>query len=229
MIAFKRIFSLFSVVLLCVIASCGGGSKLTEHSLTEGVIEYKAEVVDPNHPMAGLAPSEATMKFKDDRLHVEMSTMGVFTTIFISDPSKKTLSQMVKFMDIKDACIQTEVDLKVENAQYELIFEETKETKKIAGYNCKKVKASYARDPSKSFDVYYTSDLGLDSINNVGPYKKINGMLMSYRLKKLGLEMVFTATSVKKEVIKEEEFEIPAFYRIVTQPEMEKLFMDIQN
>ena len=54
-------------------------------------------------------------------------------------------------------------------------------------------------------------------------------MLMSYRLKKLGLEMVFTATSVKKEVIKEEEFEIPAFYRIVTQPEMEKLFMDIQN
>jgi hypothetical protein len=54
-------------------------------------------------------------------------------------------------------------------------------------------------------------------------------MLMQYRLKKLGLEMCFTATSVKKEEIKEEDFEVPAFYKIVTRTEMEKLFEDIQK
>ena len=208
--------------------SCGG-SKKSENALTEGVIEYNAEVVDQSHPMAGLAPGSATVKFKDNRLQVEMSTMGIFNTIFISDPGKKTLTQMVKFMDIKNACIQTEADLVQENKDYELKLEEVKGTKKIAGYNCKKVKATYVNNPSESFDVYYTDELGLDSINNIGPYKQLKGMLMQYRLKKLGLEMCFTATAVKKEEIKDDVFEIPAFYKIVTRPEMEKLFEDIQK
>lgn len=204
-------------------------SKRAENALTEGVIEYNAEVVDQSHPMAGLAPGSATVKFKGNRLQVEMSTMGIFNTIFISDPGKKTLTQMVKFMDIKNACIQTEADLEQENKDYELKLEEVKETKKIAGYNCKKVKATYVNNPSESFDVYYTQDLGLDSINNIGPYKQLKGMLMQYRLKKLGLEMCFTATAVKAEEIKDDVFEVPAFYKIVTRPEMEKLFEDIQK
>lgn len=204
-------------------------SKKTENALTEGLIEYSAEVVDQSHPMAGLAPSSATVKFKDNKFQLEMSTMGIFNTIFISNPGKKTLSQMVKFMDIKNACIETEADLAQQNKDYELNLEEVKGTKKIAGYNCKKVKASLISNPSETFDVYYTSELGMDSINNIGPYKQIKGMLMEYRLKKLGLEMSFTATSVKKEEIEEDAFEVPAFYKIVTRSEMEKLFDDIQK
>jgi hypothetical protein len=34
---------------------------------------------------------------------------------------------------------------------------------------------------------------------------------------------------VKKEEIKDDAFEVPAFYKIVTRPEMEKLFEDIQK
>lgn len=214
--------------MLWIFSSCSN-SKKTENSLTEGVIEYNAEVVDQSHPMAGLAPSSATVKFKNNKLQVEMSTMGIFNTIFISDPSKKTLTQMVKFMDIKNACIQQERDLIKENDDYQLKLDETKESKKIAGYNCKKVKATMVNDPTVTFDVFYTDELGLDSINNIGPYKQIKGMLMQYRLKKLGLEMCFTATSVKKEEIKDEDFEVPAFYKIVTRTEMEKLFEDIQK
>lgn len=158
-----------------------------------------------------------------------MSTMGIFNTTFISDPSKKTLTQMVKFMDIKNACIQQESDLAAENKDYELNFQETKDTKKIAGYLCKKVKATMANNPAVSFDVYYTDELGTDSINHLSPYKAIKGMLMQYRLKKLGLEMCFTATAVKKEEIKDEAFEIPSFYKIVNRAEMEQLFVDIQK
>lgn len=228
MIATKRILLISALVSLWIFSSCSD-SKKTDKSLSEGLIEYNAEVVDQSHPMAGLAPSAATVKFKDNKLQVEMSTMGIFNTTFISDPSKKTLTQMVKFMDIKNACIQTEADLVSENKAYELKLVETKETKKIAGYNCKKVNASMVSNPNVCFEVYYTDELGLDSINNIGPYKDIKGMLMQYRLKKLGLEMCFTATVVKKEEIKDEVFEVPAFYKIVTRPEMEKLFDDIQK
>ncbi|MBP8033762.1 MAG: hypothetical protein KAZ71_04140 [Bacteroidia bacterium] len=228
MVTTKRIFVFSSLVSLWLLTSCGGSNR-AENALNEGVIEYNAEVVDQAHPMAGLAPGSATVKFKDNKLQVEMSTMGIFNTIFISNPGKKTLTQMVKFMDIKNACIQNEADLDQENKDYQLKLEETKETKKIAGYNCKKVKATYVNNLAESFDVYYTTDLGLDSINHIGPYRSIKGMLMQYRLKKLGLEMCFTATSVKKEEVKEDVFEVPAFYKIVTRPEMEKLFEDIQK
>lgn len=224
----KRILSFITLVSLWICISCSG-SKKSENALSEGVIEFNAEVVDQTHPMAGLAPSSATVKFKNNKLQVEMSTMGIFNTTFISDPSQKTLTQMVKFMDIKNACIQTESDLAQENKEYELKFEETKETKKIAGYLCKKVKATMVNTPVVTFDVYYTDELGLDSINNIGPYSQIKGMLMQYRLKKLGLEMCFTATAVKSEEVKDDTFEVPAFYKIVTRPEMEKLFEDIQK
>ncbi len=228
MITKKRILSV-TILFSCWIFVACDGSKKTETSLTEGLIEYNAEVVDQSHPMAGLAPSSATVKFKDNKLQVEMSTMGIFNTTFISNPGQKTLTQMVKFMDIKNACIQSEGELVKENKEYELKFEPTKETKKIAGYNCKKVKVIMVSNPTVIFDIYYTDELGLDSINNIGPYKEIKGMLMQYRLKKLGLEMCFTATSVKKEEIKDDAFEVPAFYKIVNRQEMEKLFDDIQK
>jgi hypothetical protein len=223
-----RIFLALSVISLFWFSSCGPG-KRTENSLTEGVIEYNASIVDETHPMAGLAPSSATVKFKENKFELEMSTMGIFNTMFVSNPSKKTLTQMVKFMDIKNACIQKESDLLNENKDYELKFEPTKETKKIAGYTCKKVKATMANNPAVSFDVYYTDELGSDSINHLSPYREIKGMLMQYRLKKLGLEMCFTATAVKKEEIKDEIFEVPSFYKIVTRSEMEQLFADIQK
>jgi len=224
----KRILIIPILISCWFFASCGD-SKKTENSLTEGSIEYNAEVVDLSHPMAGLAPSSATVKFKDNKLQVEMSTMGIFNTTFISNPGRKTLTQMVKFMDIKNACIQGECDLVQENKDYELKFKPTNETKKIAGYNCKKVKVIMVNNPEVIFDIYYTDELGMDSINNIGPYKEIKGMLMQYRLKKLGLEMCFTATSVKKEEIKDDAFEVPTFYKIVNRQEMEKLFDDIQK
>lgn len=227
MILNKRIFTILSIITVFALSSCKG--KRTENSLTEGLIEYNAAVVDETHPMAGLAPSSATVKFKENKFELEMSTMGIFNTMFVSDPSKKTLTQMVKFMDIKNACIQKESDLIPENKEYELKFEETNDTKKIAGYSCKKVKATMVNNPTVTFDVYYTDELGSDSINQLSPYKAIKGMLMQYRLKKLGLEMCFTATVVKKEEIADDTFEVPSYYKIVTRSEMEQLFTDIQK
>jgi len=203
--------------------------KTSENALTEGTIQYKATVVDQNNSMAGFAPGSAIVNFKNNNLLVEMSVMGILNTSFISKPNDHTLTQMVNFFDIKSACIQKEEELIEENKAYEIKLQETKETKVIAGYKCKKVIVSMINNPATIFDVYYTSDLGKDSINHIGPYKDIKGMLMQYRLKKLGLELCFTATSVKKVEVKEDVFEIPSYYKIVTRSEMDKLFADFQK
>jgi len=196
--------------------------------INEGVIEYDAKVVDENHPMAGLAPGKMTVKFKNNLFAAEMSSMGVFTTIFIANPNKKTLIQLVKVFNVKQACIDDEKMIQQENDDYKLDFKETKETKEIAGYKCKKLIATLADDPTVKFDVYYTEEMNVTDPNFSNPYSKVKGMLMEYRLKKFGLEMTFTALGVKKEEIPDEEFELPAYYKVISKKEMDDFFKSIQ-
>ena len=150
--------------------------------------------------------------------------MGMFTTMFVANQTNKTLTQMVKFLDIKQACIENEKEIRKENDGYKLKWEESKETKKIAGYVCKKLNVEMADDPSVKFEAYYTTDMGAENINDLSPYVGVKGMLLQYRLKKMGLELEFIAKSVKKAELSDNAFEIPAYFKIVDKPEIEKIF-----
>ncbi len=220
------LFGIVGMLLFFCLNGCKPGSAGSE--LSEGIIEYKAVVIDEAHPLADLAPGNMTLKFKDDKYVAEMSTMGFFTTRFLLDIKQKRMTQMVKVLDVKDACIDDEKALLAESETYKLNFKETGETKVIAGYKCKKLIASKVNDPADKFDVYYTEELQVESPNFANPYAHIKGMLMEYRLKKFGLEMKFTAKSVKAEDIPDSEFELPAYYRIVTRQEMDDFFKNFE-
>jgi hypothetical protein len=196
--------------------------------INEGMIEYDAAPVDENHPMAGLVPRKMTVKFKKNVFCAEMSVMGVLTTNFIANPTKKTMTILVKMFNDKQASIDNEKAIKEENDQYKLEFKETGETKEIAGYKCKKLIATSVDDPTIKFDVFYTEELNVTSPNLLSPYAEIKGMLMEYRLKKFGLEMTFKAVGVKKEEIPDEEFELPAYYKVISKQEMDEFFKSIQ-
>jgi len=195
-----------------------------EGAAEEGTIEFETKGVDEKHPFYGLAPSSATLKFNGDKFCLEMSTMGMFNTAIIGDVKAKTLAQTVKFLDIKQACIEKEADIAKANKEFELKIEETKETKKIAGLNCIKLKVTMVKDPSVKFDAWYTKELGMGDCNKLNPYAQVKGMLMDYRAKKMGLEMHFVAKTVKHNEVPASTFEIPASLKIVSQEEMQKLF-----
>lgn len=194
----------------------------------EGVVEFDTKGVDEKHPFYGLAPSSATLKFKGEKFVMEMSTMGMFNTSIIGDLKAKTLAQTVKFMNIKQACIENENDIAEANKDYQIKVEETKDTKKIAGYKCYKVKVTMVNNPAVTFDAWYTKDIGIKNCNALNPYKEVKGMLMDYRIKKMGLEMHFVAKSVKNEEVPDAAFEIPASLKIISKEEMQKFFDDLQ-
>lgn len=221
----KIVSLLFVCLIVFGFTFCGTGN---DKVIDEGIIEYEAKVVDENHPLAGLAPNAATLKFKKDKFIMEMSTMGMFNTMFVCDLNTKTLTQMVKFMDVKQASIETDKDIQRENDTYKIKIEETKETKMIAGYKCNKIKVTMVSDPAITFDAYYTKDMGMEAVNSLSPYAGVKGMLMQYRLKKMGLEMQFTAKSVKKAEIADNTFDVPAYFKIVSQDEMKKFFDGLQ-
>jgi hypothetical protein len=219
----RIISALLVFAVISFFTACKGGPE-KEGSTEEGSIEFDTKGVDEKHPFYGLAPSSATLKYNKDKFCMEMSTMGMFNTAIIGDIKAKTMAQTVKFLDIKQACIEKESDINASNKDYELKLEETKETKKIAGLTCYKVKVSMAKDPSVKFDAWYTKELGMENCNALNPYAAVKGMLMDYRAKKMGLEMHFVARQVKHSEVPSATFDIPASLKIVTKEEMQKLF-----
>jgi GLPGLI family protein len=215
-----------SYLYILGLTSCSGTD---EKFISEGAIEYDAAVVDQSHPMASLAPSKMTIKFKDNKSCAEMSAgMGLFSTSFISDPEKKTLTQLVKLLNKKFSLVENENDVKKENASFPITITPTKETKIIAGYKCNKAHVKVNDDIGSEFDVFYTKDLNIKNPNFANPFSSLDGVLMEYQMKKFGLEMKFTAKTVKNEDIDESCFELPADYKPVSQEEMNELFLGLQ-
>jgi len=216
----------FLIINICFLFSFCKDDK--EGGEGEGIIEFDTKGVDEKHPFYGLAPNSATLKYKGDKFIMEMSTMGMFNTAIIGDTKAKTMAQTVKFMNIKQACVENATDIETANKEYEIKIEETKETKKIAGLKCHKIKVTMVNNPEVKFDAWYTKDLGMENCNLLNPYHEVKGMLMDYRAKKMGLEMHFVAKSVKHNEVPDNSFEIPASLKIISKEEMKKFFDDLQ-
>jgi hypothetical protein len=212
------------VTLSFMMFSCGHVAN--PKFISEGIIEYKATPVDPNNSMAALAPTKMLVKFKDNFTEAEMTAgMGLFATSFISDPGKKRFIHLVKLINQKFALITSGDSVKKEiDADPKPIIEITSETKQVAGYTCKRAKISYADKSIPCFDVWYTTELNIQNPNWSNPFHDIEGTLMEYQLKRYGLELRFTCTSVSKSSIDESIFELPADYKIITRKEMDKKF-----
>lgn len=222
-----RFVSFFTVIVLGIFIS-GCGSDLLSSSKEEGEIEFDTKGVDPSHPLYSLAPSSALMKFKGDKVAIDMSIMGMFNTTILADNKKKQLAQTVKFLDIKQACIEKENDILAENAQHELLFEETDESKEILGFKCYKVIASKKTEPNKKFDVWYTKELGNENANLLTPYAPVKGMLLDYRIERMGMELHFSAKKFNHVQVSDNSFEIPPTMKIVTRAEMDKFVEGLQ-
>lgn len=226
------IFSTIAVIAIsicCIIflKSCKGDGKTGGKD--EGIIEFDTKAVDQTHPLSGLAPGSATLKYKKEKFVIEMSTMGMFNTSVIGNTIDKTITQTVKFMDIKQACTENEAEIKKENAAYRIKIEETKETKKILGYKCYKLIVTYLDKPNVSFDAWYTKELGMENCNELTPYAQIKGVLLDYRVKKMDMEMRFVAKSIKSAEIPDESFVVPPQMKKVDKATMAKFFADLQS
>ncbi|MDI1354657.1 MAG: hypothetical protein PSX36_07050 [bacterium] len=194
----------------------------------EGIVEFDTKGVDENHPLYGFAPSSASLKFKGDKFVIEMTTMGMFNTSIIGDNKAKTMAQTVRFLDIKQACIEQAKDLAVANKNYVLKIEETGETKKIIGLKAHKLKVTRMGTPNVTFDAWYTKELGMENCNALTPYSEVKGLLLDYRIERMGMELHFAAKSYKNMEIPDNAFDIPASMKIVSKEEMQKFIENLQ-
>ena len=81
---------------------------------------------------------------------------------------------------------------------------------------------------SSDLELYYTSDISIKDPNWSLPFTGVEGVLMEYEMKRNGIIMKLTATSVKKTDVEDDVFSVPEEYEDVTiefmEEELDKLF-----
>jgi hypothetical protein len=201
--------------------SCSEG--LFGKKIKEGIIEFKAEPVNAKESMAMWAPDAMEVKFKDGMWTAGLEAgMGAMRMDFISDPNKKQFISLVSFLG-KFSSVMEMDDIKSTNyyfPDYDVSYPGDK--KQIAGYDCEKAVLKF-KDGSPSVEVWFTKDIEVKDPNWSNAYYKVDGVLMDYNLKKFGLELHFTATSVQEATIDPSVFEIPADYKSKPNDELEKM------
>ena len=107
----------YLVIAIAITTIFWGCKGKNEKFIDEGIVEYTAAVVDKSSIAASIAPSKMTIKFKNNRSLLEMSTgMGLFSTAFVSNPDDRTLTQMVKLLRKKYWLKEGSEEIKKDNA-----------------------------------------------------------------------------------------------------------------
>lgn len=181
-------------------------------------ITYPESTLDEK-TMASL-PTESTMLFKNDKAKVEVKMQMGQTTI-ISDNKTGDGTMLMDMMGKKWAIKMNKGDIQKQKEQLgKPKVEITNETKKIAGYTCKKAVISMKmKDGEKKFDAWFTD--ALKARNSFSTQiDGLDGFLMEFDNTQNGIDMKMTARSVEAIEVADAEFIIPQGYEVKTIEEL---------
>jgi hypothetical protein len=219
-----RNFALRSLVI-CFAAfslhNCSDG--IFNQKLSEGIIEFKAEPVNAKESMAMWAPDNMEVKFKDGMWVASLEAgMGAMRMDFISNPDKQQFISLVSFLG-KFYSVMDKAEIDSTNyylPDYDVTYPGDK--KLIAGYNCEKAVLTF-KDKTPPMEVWFTKEFKITNPNWSNCYYKVDGVLMDYNLRKFGLELHFTATTVSEAQIDSSVFTVPADFKQKPNSDLEKM------
>ncbi len=183
-------------------------------------------VVTTDSPQPKLADAfdgaSASVYIKGAMSRSEMvSALASFTTIHDSRTGSSVLLQEVSGQKL---LIRLNADnWKEKNKRYDgITFADTKETKVIAGYTCKKAIASMA--DGTTFTVYYTPELIPDNPDYNYQFRNLKGLPLEYERSMKSLKMKYTVSKIDINPVPVSKFDIPqSGYREMTYEESRKL------
>ncbi len=223
----KRTINIILSLVICLVIYSGqaqaGGKDFN------GVIVYNISYgeTDMDPQMAAMMPKTMKMKIKGESSRTEIS-MGMGSTIVVFNGETKSGFTLMDIMGQKYAMEMTAEELEQDiEKEPDMDVEVTGETKEIAGYKCKKaiVKSNESGAEDMEMVVYFTDELGTGMLNYNNPvFKDVQGVMMEYSLKENDINMTFTAISVTKQKVSDDEFEIPEGYNVMTMSDFENMF-----
>jgi GLPGLI family protein len=224
LIAMNKLFMLFLLIGFSKVASAQ--DKLKEGKITYEINYLNAE--DLNDQVLAMLPKESTVYIKDGNSRMEQKA-GFGSTIAITDAKTKEtivlMDMMGKKNAIKSTAEETQKEQEKNAGEYDVKI--TDETKKIAGYTCKKAIVTFKDSEKEPIEVWFTDEIASPSSGRV-MFKGINGFLMEFVTEqKTGmgpLKMKFSCTKVEKVPVSDDLFKVPEGYTVMTKEELMKQF-----
>ena len=195
-------------------------------SLTEGKVTFKleyleyAEELQDNEELVGLLPKEFVLYFKGRQNRTEISGMEMGGMVILTNAETGDVTTLLELPGEKVALEQKGKDNQAKNETLlqNMTVQETSETKKIAGYDCKKVIITYRfGEETKTTSVYYAPEL--PACNNQD-FPMVKGFLMEYEEEDDdGTRVKVSVTEVHPQTVTDDLFKIPEGYRNITEDE----------
>ncbi|HEX7367816.1 MAG TPA: DUF4412 domain-containing protein [Pelobium sp.] len=186
--------------------------------IKEGVVTYTVEYdLPPNQQsMAAMLPKEFKVNFKGNYSQFKMD-MGMFSTLIILDNNtNETLTLTDVPMQNKKIAVkmnQSEAEQmrEMQSGEQDYDVTETTETKKIAGYNCKKYILKDKAEGSET-ELWATTEIQIPASALTSSIKKINGVPVAFSNKANGMHTKLTLKSISEESVPDINLTIPAGY-----------------
>jgi GLPGLI family protein len=208
-------------VLIVIVSLLTFNLSVAQKAFTEGRIVYEisfpADDLDPQ--MKAMMPTESVVYVKGAMSRTELSMAMGMSSASIMNSKTGEVTALTDFMGNK-TYMNVSADKNSKSSDKPAI-ENLSETKKIAGYDCKKAKIKL-KDGSEMM-VFYTDKIST-RLSGVPGGKDLGGFPMQYSVNQMGMKMTFTAKSVTAEKVSDDLFKVPAGYKFVTPEDLQKMY-----
>lgn len=211
----------FTCIVFLVLFSANG---FAQKQLTEGVLVYNITIESTKgekQPTGSLNGAVLTVYFTQNKSRTELvSTPGTEATIYDAKAGKGII---LKEYSGQKLMITLTADNWAQKNQVNvnLIFDTDKDMVNIAGYSCKKAKAS---NEDKKYTVYYDSSIIIANKTYNNAFPQLPGIPVQYELQSGNLIFKYTLSKYTAESVSLSKLEAPKTgFRVMTYEENQQL------
>lgn len=182
--------------------------------ITQGIATYtvKYNLPPDQQQLAGMLPTEYQMYFKDNFSKFKID-MGMFSSQIIhNNITGESLTLTDLPIQGKKVAMKMPA-VKFEEEDYEIIA--TKETSKIAGYNCIKYILK-TKSSNESGEIWITKDIKIPGSTFTANLSKIKGVPIKFTSNVQGMDLDMTLKSIVEQPISAINMDIPAGYETMS-------------
>lgn len=212
--------SFLAVIVFILLSSVGWSQK----KVSELTLVYDATITTgSNEPkMADAFDGATTTIYLKGNLSRSELSSALFSSTTIHDAKTGTAVVLREVSGQKLLIRMTPENWAEKNRKYQGInFNNTNETKAIAGYTCTKAEATLS--DGSTFAVYYTSEIIPENKDYDYQFRNLNGLPLEYELTQGKLKIKYTVSKINLNPVPASKFDIPkGGYREMTYEESKK-------
>lgn len=186
-----------------------------------GTITYKVTYpATGTNPMVASLPTTLEMQISGNKARTEMM-LPFGNNTFIINGDEFSVTRLVDLESGKYFTKKTKEDL---NNQATPLVVPLKETKKVAGQNCKASEVNIVNGGKTSkAKVFYSDELGSNNIYFNTSVRSIHGIMLEFEYNIMGIPVQLSAISVTPGRISNKLFEIPGGYTETTEAKLREM------